>query len=547
MTDFNARLRRLSTPKFRRGASIAAFWVLIGILVLEVLQTYLVDGETQQSAYGDDWNDLGAFRSEINSLGVETNALVSSPLLLSEIDHPEEAIFVVSGVERDTISLPRFTGDENVIEFTEGDGYTTSEILAIESFVQRGGTVILLDDFGYSAQLASQFGLDYSGHRLYDGQAYAHELDYNFVWGNTTSAFNFTTNSGSLSSINPCLKDLDKDGVIDLLDEDPLNPSVTTQGISSDMAGLCAHRFDQATSTWDFSEGYDILTNGPSAFEKASSYNPVENRYAIGRSTLDSYLDTNDDGNLTVGFEAAGIEDDEQGPFAVYVRFCQDRLCLDSDSGRVHFVSDGSMLINSLYSPDFVPDYSGLVPDNDNRKWALDIIAEALLIGNSSTKASENAIVIFDESRHQQSNIGGDTYNLLYYLLIYFTNDWMAMLLLFLGLFIALEAVLIRKEDPDDWRHVFRIIYYGFGDARRYEYYQRPEKIRQVLLTRVRNVNAMSREEFDALPAADLQKMVDDNVLTDFIFNDRRYKTDELVGIVKRIKEWGRTESDSGA
>ena len=547
MTDFNATLRRLSTPKFRRGASIAAFWILIGILVLEVLQTYLVEGETQQSAYGDDWNDLGAFRSEINSLGVETNALVSSPLLLSEIDHPEEAIFVVSGVERDTISLPRFTGDENVIEFTEGDGYTTSEILAIESFVQSGGTVILLDDFGYSAQLASQFGLDYSGHRLYDGQAYAHELDYNFVWVNTTSAFNFPTNSGSLSSINPCLKDLDKDGVIDLLDEDPLNPAVTTQGITSDMAGLCAHRFDQSTSTWDFSEGYDILTNGPSAFEKASSYNPVENRYAIGRSTLDSYLDTNDDGNLTVGFEAAGIEDDEQGPFAVYVRFCQDRLCLDTDSGRVHFVSDGSMLINSLYNPDYVPDYSGLVPDNDNRKWALDIIAEALLIGNSSTKASENAIVIFDESRHQQSNIGGDTYNLLYYLLIYFTNDWMAMLLLFLGLFIALEAVLIRKEDPDDWRHVFRIIYYGFGDARRYEYYQRPEKIRQVLLTRVRNVNAMSREEFDALPAAELQKMIDDNVLTDFIFNDRRYKTDELVGIVKRIKEWGRTESDSEA
>ena len=57
----------------------------------------------------------------------------------------------------------------------------------------------------------------------------------------------------------------------------------------------------------------------------------------------------------------------------------------------------------------------------------------------------------------------------------------------------------------------------------------------------------MSREEFDALPASELQKMVDDNVLTDFIFNDRRYKTDELVGIVKRIKEWGRTESDSEA
>ena len=102
--------------------------------------------------------------------------------------------------------------------------------------------------------------------------------------------------------------------------------------------------------------------------------------------------DTNDDGNLTVGFEAAGIQDDEQGPFAVYVRYCFDRLCIDSDSGRVHFVSDGSLLINSLYDPDFDSDYSGLVPSNDNRKWALDIIAEALLIGNSSTLATENAI-----------------------------------------------------------------------------------------------------------------------------------------------------------
>jgi hypothetical protein len=183
------------------------------------------------------------------------------------------------------------------------------------------------------------------------------------------------------------------------------------------------------------------------------------------------------------------------------------------------------------------------MPETDNRKWALDIIAEALLVSPNSTKASSNAIVIFDESRHQQPTLFGDTYNLLYYLLIYFTNDWMAMLLLFLTLFIVLEAVLIRKEDPEDWRHVFRIIYYGFGDARRYEYYQRPEKIRQVLLSRIRNLNTLSREEFDALPAVELQRMVDDPVLVNFIFEDRRYKPDELVGIIKRIKEWGRTDS----
>ncbi len=174
-------------------------------------------------------------------------------------------------------------------------------------------------------------------------------------------------------------------------------------------------------------------------------------------------------------------------------------MCLDSDSGRVHFVSDGSVLINSLYNAGPDSPYSDSVPLNDNRKWALDIIAEALLLGNTSTSAGEEAIVIFDESRHQQETPMGDTYNLLYYILVYFTNDWMAMLILFLTLFIVLEAVLIRKDDPEDWRHVFRIIYYGFGDARRYDYYQRPQKIRQVLLTRVRNLNTMSREEFDGI------------------------------------------------
>ena len=49
-----------------------------------------------------------------------------------------------------------------------------------------------------------------------------------------------------------------------------------------------------------------------------------------------------------------------------------------------------------------------------------------------------------------------------------------------------------------------------------------------------------------AVPAR-LQKMVDDKVLTDFIFNDRRYKTDELVGIVKKIKHWGSNETEGGA
>ena len=64
---------------------------------------------------------------------------------------------------------------------------------------------------------------------------------------------------------------------------------------------------------------------------------------------LEKNLDTNDAGNLTVGFESLGIDGDEQRPFAVYVRYCQCRLCIDAASGRVPFVAAGSILLNSPY------------------------------------------------------------------------------------------------------------------------------------------------------------------------------------------------------
>lgn len=550
--DWTQLSRKLTSGRGRRTALVVSFWSLLAILVLSIAMTYVVPGQTQQSAYGDEWNDLGAFRAELNDMGIETTALVSSPLLLSDIDHPEQTVFIVSGVERDTISLPRFTGDDDVIQFSEGDGYTSSEIVAIQDFVDRGGTVMLMDDFGYSSNLAAEFGLEYTNHRLYADHSYDSTLGSDFVWVNTSSAFNFTSAPGTQAQVNPCLRDLDKDGVIDVLDNDPDDPEVGATLVNSRTSGLCAHRFlgiDEVTlePIWDWSEGYELLTNTPSAFEKASSYNPAEHRYVVARTTQDSWLDNNDDGNYTIGgYAALGIQGDEQGPFPVYVRYCDKILCRTADSGRVHFISDGSILINSLYDPNFKSQYLGLVPDNDNRKWVLDIVAEALLLNNNGTSPSEDALVIFDESRHQQPTLFGDTYNLLYYLLIYFTNDWMAMLILFLILFVFLESVLIRKEDPEDWKHVFRVVYYGFGDARRYEYYQRSEKIRQVLLTRVRHINALSREEFDALPAAELQQMVRDPLLIRFIFEDRRYRPDELVGIVKRIKQWGASGLEGG-
>ena len=74
---------------FRRIGLQFAFWAVLGILLLTILQNFInISQSTQLSAYDDDWDDMSAFREDINDMGVETKSLVSSPLLLADIEDP---------------------------------------------------------------------------------------------------------------------------------------------------------------------------------------------------------------------------------------------------------------------------------------------------------------------------------------------------------------------------------------------------------------------------------------------------------------------------
>ncbi|MEE2759581.1 MAG: hypothetical protein VYA86_06360 [Candidatus Thermoplasmatota archaeon] len=540
----------LKSRKTRRVGLMLAFYSVLALLLLSIVSSYLVDSDPHLSAYDDDWDDLSAFRADLKNMGVDTTSMISSPVLLGEIENPEDTVFIVTGVEQDTISLPRFTGDASVVQWSESEGYTATEINAIIEYFAAGGTLLVMDDFGYAASLADVFGLGYSGHQLYDEDAWARELGYEYVWMNSSNPYDYTGLDRSIQ--HPCFGDSDNDGVIDRLDRIAGAPDGTVPTFSE--AGLCAHHLEtdsEGTQFWNFSTNYNVLLNTPSAFDKEDAEEPSDNIYAWGRSSQDSYLDTNDDGEGDVGFEGGGIESDEAGPFTMAIKVCDNRDCEEEPGGtpmgRAIFVSDGSALMNAIYdwentNAEMYGALNGnVMPSNDNRRWVLDIIAESLLANDADNGTSaQGKQVIFDESRHQQTNALSDTYSLIYYILVYFTNDWMAMLFLFLALFITFEAVIIKKVDPEPWRHVFSIIYYGFGDARRYGYYQRPNKVKQVLLSRVRNLNSLTRDEFDALPARELQKMISDPVLVKFVFEDRNYSLEQLVAVVKRVKMWGR-------
>ena len=125
----------LRSPSGKRMVALSLFYLTLGLLFSTVAGTYITRSEVHQSAYGEDWNDMSAFREDIKNQGITTTSIVSSPLLLEEIQSPRDTVFVVSGIERDTISLPRFSADSSVIQLVEGLGYSTSEIEAISNFV----------------------------------------------------------------------------------------------------------------------------------------------------------------------------------------------------------------------------------------------------------------------------------------------------------------------------------------------------------------------------------------------------------------------------
>ena len=533
-----------ATFNARRLALQASFWVVMLILLMTILLNFVnISATNQLSAYDDDWNDMSAFREDIKAMGIETRSLVSSPLLLADIEDPRNTTYILAGVERDTLTLPQFDED-GFITIASSSGYSPSEIDAIVEFVEAGGTAMVFEDYGYANTVAEAFGIRYSGQQVYD-TTYVAELDYNYIWMCVQSnpcGMNGTQLDPATLSQHERWADVGNPGEhpCSKLDGQPFANAVE--------AGLCAQHLTPSGEI-EYNGTYQMLLNNITGLEVIPGVRGPLSEVAIRAITSnEATVDVNRDGEIWVGNEITPETPDRWGQFNLSIEVCARASCSPSDGGRIVFVADGSALINAIY------DYEGfnagkygkidtLMPSNDNRKWALDYIAESLMSEriDEAGQPAANAMVVFDESRHPQSALAADSYNTVYFLLVYFTGEGLAMLLLFLILFITFEAVLIKKRDPEPWRHVFSIIYYGFGDANRYAYYSKVEKIRQVFLSKVRNQNGLNREEFQAMQANELVSMINDPVLAKFaIESSNRYTLEQTVALVKRIKAWGR-------
>ena len=101
-------------------------------------------------------------------------------------------------------------------------------------------------------------------------------------------------------------------------------------------------------------------------------------------TSSEATIDVNGDGEIWVGSEQTSETPDLWGQFNLSIEVCISQDCNFVQGGRITFIADGSALTNALY------DYEGYndgdygkadkpIPANDNRKWALDYIADSLV------------------------------------------------------------------------------------------------------------------------------------------------------------------------
>jgi len=133
-----------------RGAALAAACLLM-LVVLAALPS-AVSRHSQLSAYDDGWDDISDFRADMEyhlGIPIEVRTVESSAAALDSIDDASGTLYLAVGVERP---------------------YAYSEWAAIARFQDRGGAVMVADDFGKGETL-----LRYTGD--FDAPALTHVAD----------------------------------------------------------------------------------------------------------------------------------------------------------------------------------------------------------------------------------------------------------------------------------------------------------------------------------------------------------------------------------
>ena len=153
------------------------------------------------------------------------------------------------------------------------------------------------------------------------------------------------------------------------------------------------------------------------------------------------------------------------------------------------------------------------------------------------TRDSGEFNLVFDESRHVSSAVT-QPFTEAIGAVVLLTSDTYLKWLIILNLFALLAIAIMVVPEKENWRHVF--------DLTRFR--ERPTKIdsslyqvrvREAFLSKVRQFNDLTRDEFVRKTPAEIMQMVREPRLVELVSSARSYSNEELREIIPIVRRWG--------
>ena len=470
--------------RIRREYGSKLFALFIVIIMVTVVYPVLINNAnnpSQLSVYDDDWNDMSLLASDLN---VEENGkheiktIVSRPSIITKI----------SEVEKNTTQPTLVTNQTILVIIGVERMYNEYDSEALHSFVKSGGKVVIADDSGYA-------------NTAFHGQAGALEIDVKLRTNKVQSGC-VPEKTTSLTSTVLEGMGYDSGGGSDpkckpaqLYDFNHWDENIHTGNISTVI-------IDANIERMDFSG--QLMMSAPGAL----TINQGGKAEGVAWSSQEAFIDYNQD---KVGGAGEGTyrENSTNGVEVISEA--------NIGEGKVIFISDTSIFTNRYYE------------QLDNKEF-INKLFEYL-------SESEPQTIIFDESRHIQSDLISLVYVQLFGILGHISSSEVLGLIMLGSIILLMQIVMMRVENPSVWRHLFNI-YEGRLSRFRvpHAHYIHPETIKEIFIEKVRIDNGFTREEFEMLASSKIEELLEDPILIRFIINNEKNMT--LKQVEEAIKGW---------
>ncbi|MDA8546599.1 hypothetical protein N9L11_02330 [Euryarchaeota archaeon] len=452
---------------------------------------------------------------------------MSTPMLVNDWNDPHRTMLIIAGPEKP---------------------FDAAEASALHNFVtEKGGKVILAASSTNAQLVAEEFGVKYFDAPVYDDQRYyevedsvgvIQPADYRRLW--------------SAASVNQNISDMGDEKLIPCSDE----------AVSSAQVDNCR---------------MPVLFHRPTAIqvldEQTDSNREVNILAAASTSArVAKYPDNIDsDLNPTLGEGMTGLIIRIDYPVSDVLDKKPNNDIGEVDvTGSIVFVSDHSVLANHLWDQDLADengylqctspayienghncwdtDPNGLSSAQGETEWSGNSKYFTALIydmmefdnaelSNTIRRSPSEHYVVFDESRHVSSALASPFTEAMGAVVL-LTSDVVLKWLIILNLFALLAIAIMVVPEKENWRHVF--------DLTRFR--ERPKKLdssqyqirtREALLSKVRQFNDLTRDEFMRKTPAEIMQMVRDPRLVELISSSRSYSNEELREVIPHIRRWG--------